>query len=255
MNIKPTCLIALAAIAWSPSDATNDVVSLQTGAFTLSKTTQELLGDAAGKIASIIAPDETVTWDVYVPEGYRADEPAGVLVFISPSDSGSPHRGWSGVMDERNLIWIGANRSGNRVFVPRRVLLSVLALAAIQTDYVLDEERVYIAGFSGGGKVASMVSTEYANTFKGGVFICGVEFWDVDRPRLFDSIKSNRYVFLSGEHDHALEPTKRTYRAYRDAGVPAIKLLNVRNMGHEYPPRRELGRAIEFLDLGFEGTP
>jgi len=255
MNIKLLRLLTLAALAWSPSAAADDAVSQRTGAFTLSNTPQDLLGDAAGKVASIITPDETISWEVYVPETYRANEPAGVIVFISPSDSGSIRRGWSGVIDERNLIWIGANQSGNRVFVPRRVLLSVLALAAIQQEYVLDEERVYVAGFSGGGKVASMVSTEYANTFKGGVFMCGVEFWDVEQPRLIESIRGNRYVFLSGEHDHALESTKRSYRAYRNAGVQNIKLLNVRNMGHEYPPRRELSKAIEFLDSGSLSTP
>jgi hypothetical protein len=256
MNIKLPCLIALAALAWSPIGvAIQDIVSPRTGAFTLSYTVQELLGEKAGRTASVIPPDETVSWDVYVPEDYRADEPAGVVVFISPSNSGSPRRGWSNVMDERNLIWISANRSGNRVFVPRRVLLSVLALVAIQQEYVLDGARVYIAGFSGGGRVASMVSTEYAGTFKGGIFISGVEFWDVDQPRLFESIRSNKYVFLTGEYDHALESTKRTYRAYRDAGVPDIKLLVVQNLGHEDPPRREISKAIEFLDSGSADAP
>ena len=96
--------------------------------------------------------------------------------------------------------------------------------------------------------VGSMIATDYANTFDGGLFICGVEFWDVEEPRHFKTIKSNRFVFLTGERDQALEPTKRVYRKYRDAGVPHIQLVVVRDMGHDNPPRREISKAIEFLD-------
>ena len=113
-------------------------------------------------------------------------------------------------MDEHNLIWISANKSGNRVLVSRRVMKAILALNAIQQEYALDETRIYVAGFSGGGKIASMIATDYANTFDGGLFICGVEFWD--------------------------------------AGVPHIQLVIVYDMGHDNPPRREISRALEFLD-------
>ena len=105
-------------------------------------------------------------------------------------------------------------------------------------------------GFSGGGRVASMIATEFAGTFVGGIFICGAEFWDVEEPRFIDAIRSNRYVFLSGENDQALGPTMRVFRGYRDAGVPNIKLVVVNNMGHSNPPRNEISEAIEFLDAG-----
>ena len=151
-------------------------------------------------------------------------------------------------MDEHNLIWISANESGNRALVPRRVLLSILAISAAQQTYAVDAERVYISGFSGGGKVASMVATDYAETFKGGIFICGVEFWQGERPRYFDYIKSNHYVFLTGDHDQALEPTKRVFRAYRKAGIESTKLMVIRNMGHSTPKNHDLAKAIAFLD-------
>jgi len=254
MNMKQTGLLALvvlgipqASLVAAESDAP------RTGDFAITMTSGELLGEAAEKIVSVIAIDEPITWEVYVPEGYSVESPAGIVVYVSPSQSGTPPRGWSSVMDEHNLIWISANKSGNRVLVPRRVLKAILALKAIQQEYVLDETRIYVAGFSGGGKIASMIATDYANTFDGGFFICGVEFWDVDEPRHFEAIKSNRYVFLSGEHDQALRPTKRVYRNYKDAGIPHIQLVVVRDMGHTNPPRRELSRAIEFLDNGAPG--
>ncbi len=254
MNMKQTGLLALAALGISQVSLTAaESDAPRTGNFTITTTSGELLGETAGKFVSVIAVDESISWEVHVPEAYSAESPAGIVVYVSPSQSGTPPRGWSSVMDEYNLIWISANKSGNRVLVPRRVLKAVLALNAIQQEYVLDETRIYVAGFSGGGKVASMIATDYANTFDGGFFICGVEFWDVDEPRHFEAIKANRYVFLTGERDHALEPTKRVYRNYRDAGVPNIQLVVVHNMDHANPPRREISRAIEFLDNGAAG--
>ncbi len=168
--------ISQASLVAAESDAPH------TGKFTITMTSGELLGQAAEKIVSVISVDEAITWEVFVPEGYSVESPAGIVVYVSPSQSGTPPRGWSSVMDEHNLIWISANKSGNRVLVPRRVLKAILALRAIQHEYVLDETRIYVAGFSGGGKVASMIATDYADTFDGGFFICGVGFWDVGEP-------------------------------------------------------------------------
>ena len=249
MTMKRTALLALVVLGISQASlVAAEFDAPRTGDFTITMTSGELLAEAAQKVASIIPIDEPISWEVHVPDGYSAESPAGIIVYVSPSQSGTPPRGWSSVMDEHNLIWISANKSGNRVLVPLRVLKAILALHAIQQEYVLDETRIYVAGFSGGGKIASMIATDYAKTFDGGFFICGVEFWDVDEPRYFEAIKSSRYVFLTGERDQALEPTKRVYRNYRDAGVPHIQLVVVHDMGHSNPPRREISRAIEFLD-------
>ncbi len=251
MNTKKTGLLALVALGIfqvSVSSAKSDAP--RTGDFAITVTSRELLGEAAEKITTVLATDELISWQVHVPEGYSAESPPGIVVYVSPTQSGALPQDWSSVMDEYNLIWISANNSGNRVIVSRRVLKALLALNAIQQEYVLDQTRIYVAGLSGGGKMASMIATEYANTFDGGLFICGVKSWVVDKPRYFEAIKSNRYVFLTGEHDQALESTKRAYRNYRDAGVPQIQLVVIDDMGHANPPRREFSRAIEFLDNG-----
>ena len=254
MILKQHGLLVLLVIGISQAAlSAPDAVPQRTGAFSITMTPEVLLGEASKKLESVIASDEPIVWEAYVPKSYRADSPAGVVVYVSPSRSGAPPRGWANVMDDHNLIWISANQSGNRVLAPRRVLKAILALRAIQQQYAIDETRIYIAGFSGGGKVASMIATEFATTFVGGIFICGVEFWDVDEPRDIEAIRSNRYVFLTGEHDQALEPTKRVYRSYRDAGVPNIKLVVVRGMGHSNPPRNEISKAIEFLVTGANG--
>jgi predicted peptidase len=132
------------------------------------------------------------------------------------------------------------------------MLKAVLALDVIRQHYVTDETRVYIAGFSGGGKVASRVARDFASSFTGAIFIGGVLPGDGDEPADIDIMRANRYVFLSGEFDGALASTKRVYRQYRAADIASSKLMIVRGMGHSNPPGREFRKAIDFLDRGAE---
>lgn len=251
MILKREALFALLVIAISqPSVSAPDPGPPRTGAFSITMTPGELLGDAPEKVTSSIASDEQIVWEVYVPGSYSADAPAGVVVYVSPDRSGTIPAGWASVLDEHNLLWVSANQSGNRVPVSRRVLKAILGLEAIQQRYAIDDTRIYIAGFSGGGKVASMIATDLPTIFVGGIFICGVEGWGSDEPQHIETIRSNRYVFLTGELDQALESTRRAYRSYRDAGVPNIRLVVVRRMGHSNPSRKEISKAIEFLESG-----
>ncbi len=221
----------------------------RSGEFQASFTVTELLGARSAQYyASIIPTDELIEWEIYVPEGYQHERPAGVLVYISPSQKGSIPKQWKSLMDAHNLIWIGANRSGNRVLVPRRMAYALTAPAVIGKNYKVDVDRVYLTGFSGGGKVASLVSAQYPQIFKGAIFNCGASFWGAETPERLEQIMINRYVFITGTYDHALEPTKKVFRAYERAGDEHSKLMVIRNMSHSNPKSKHFEKAIEFLD-------
>ena len=222
----------------------------RTGAFNMTATLEQLLGEASAEVQSVIARDEQIDWEVYVPKNYNPDLPAGVMVFVSPSNKGDLPAGWAGVMEDHNLIWVSANKSGNDVPVVNRMLKAIYGLEAVRQLYSIDDSRIYVAGFSGGGKVASRIANNFATTFAGGIFICGSHTWGETKSENVEAIKSNRYVFLTGEFDQALEPTKRAYRSYRAVDVPNIKLVVVRGMGHSNPPGHELKKAIQFLETG-----
>ncbi len=190
-----------------------------TGEFRVSSTMVEVVGENTARNAEkIIAADEPLTWEFYVPDDYRPDNPPGLMVYISPTPSGEIPRDWKTVMEEHNLIWVAANGSGNTAMVSRRAILAMIAPTLMQKQYKIDRERVYLSGLSGGGKMASMVATDNAHLFKGAIYNCGVDFWQQDPPKRFEQIKQNHYVFVTGTLDQALEPTKRVYKQYRQAG-------------------------------------
>jgi hypothetical protein len=219
------------------------------GEFSVSFTLTELIGsESAHRYQDTVPADEPIEWELYVPDGYSEDRPAGVLAYISPRQTGEIPSQWKSLMEKHNLIWIGANESGNRVMVPKRMIYAVMGLAAIDKSYQIDVDRVYLAGFSGGGKAASVASAQYPQIFKGAIFICGARFWGMETPERIDQVKTNRYVFMTGTYDHNLELTRRVFKEYRSAGILNSNLLIVRNMTHENPKRRELEKAIVFLD-------
>ena len=241
----------------SASDADRDVddgimleKDARTGEFNASFTITELLGETSAKrYESIIPADEAIEWEVFVPDNYDSENPAGILIYISPKQTGNIPNQWKSLLAEHNLIWIGANKSGNRVIVPRRIAYAIAAAAVIDKDYEVDTERIYLTGCSGGGKVASMVAAIYPDIFKGAIFNCGAEYWGEDTPDRLDLIRANRYVFITGTYDQALEPTKKAYRGFRSAGIEHSILMVIRDMTHSNPKKRDFKKAIEYLDL------
>ena len=249
MAIDKICNLVWLTTALAPVAFAVEAGDVQTGNFRLSASMLQVVGKSTARNAEeIVAPDELLTWEIYVPENYRPDKPPGLMVYISPTSSGEIPRDWRTVMEDHNLIWVAANDSGNSVTVARRAIFAMIAPTLIRQQYKIDAARVYLSGLSGGGKMASMVATDNAHLFKGAIYNCGVDFWKQDPPKRFEQIKQNHYVFVTGTLDQALEPTKRVYKQYRKTGVENIKLMVIRNMTHRNPNRFKFSEAIEFLD-------
>jgi pimeloyl-ACP methyl ester carboxylesterase len=99
---------------------------------------------------------------------------------------------------------------------------------------------VYVSGFSGGGRVASMVAPEYPQVFKGAIFICGVNDWGNRKPADLETVQSNRYVFLTGRKDFNRSETRSVHRSYNTAIRP---LRNLLRRSPSSTPNETTGRA------------
>jgi len=222
----------------------------RTGYFNVEFSQLELLGEqGVTDAADILLSDDDISWQIYVPDTYDATRPAGVVVYVSPTQKGGPPRRWNQPLDDGNLIWIGANNAGNRVAVGKRMFLAMLAPRVLAREYVLDANRIYVAGFSGGGKAASRVSSARPELFRGGIYIAGAEAWGTKTPPpKLDIIRQNYHVFLTGTNDFNERLTRRVYASYKSAGVENCELIVVKRLGHELPSRSVFARAIDYLD-------
>ncbi len=221
----------------------------RTGEFRIERTSRDLMGAVdAASYASVLAADLPIEWDVYVPASNDAASPAGVFVYISPTPSGEIPELWKRVIDDHNLIWISARKSGNSAAFARRAMYTILGLTALQEEYILDKDRFYLGGYSGGGRAASIVSTTYPTLFSGAVYICGANFWQMEDEAMLVEVRNNRYVFITGHQDFNRQETKRRFNDYKNAGAKNIKLVDLSYLTHDLPRAPEFEEAIKFLD-------
>lgn len=211
---------------------------------------------------------EDETFQVFVPDEYQPDGTWGAFVWISPTENGfmCPEP-WLDVLARRKLIWIGADRSGNNRLIDHRVRLAVEAALQVQNLYAIDPDRVYAAGFSGGGKIAGMCAIVYADVFRGTFSICGPTFYrniptGVKKDELYPQAfyappakmlkvakEVNRHVLFSGDDDFNLQPTRQKYAlGYEKDKFRNILLLIQPGLAHQLPSAEYLEKGIEFLD-------
>lgn len=150
-------------------------------------------------------------YSLYVPG--RPDPQTGaysLLVFIPPWSRAEIPRHWIPVLDRYNMILVTAANSGNDAnTMDRREPLALLAAHNVQTQYRVDPQRVFVAGFSGGSRIALRLALGYPDVFHGAVLNAGsdpIGTTEVALPPadlLSRFQESTRLVYVTGERDEA----------------------------------------------------
>ena len=113
---------------------------------------------------------------VHVPEGYKGNEPFGVLAFVAPGDAVALPDGWEAVLKERRLIYVAPQKTGNTHPVSRRAGLTLAGILKLQEIYRIDPNRIYVTGVSGGGRVAVRLAFFHPELISGALPISGADF-------------------------------------------------------------------------------
>ena len=202
---------------------------------------------------------------VYLPRAHEAATPCGLLVWIDPSDRGGPFEGWHAVLDRFGLMCAGPERAGNERLVPVRIGLAIDTVHALSQRYKLAPERVYVAGFSGGGRTAAMAAHHFPEVFTGGALLCGGagyhrELRVPDRPGVglpmdfrpppADRLALGReraFVLWTGERDPNTEAVRLQHAAMVADGYRRAQLVLAPARGHEPPDADELALALAAL--------
>jgi hypothetical protein len=215
--------------------------------FLLQATLQELLGaEEASAFENVIPAQAPMRWVAYLPISQSRRTP-GVFLYLSPTDSGGLPSRWQDVMDRYHLVYLAAENAGNRQPASRRALLALMGLRALRARQTFDPGRIVIAGFSGGGRVASMMAVTYPRLFAGAVYMCGVDGWKKDQTPPLEDLADRRFVFLTGSRDFNRSETTAAYRRYLEAGARFSKLIVVPGLAHEVPGEAALSEALSFI--------
>lgn len=261
-----------ALLAWAgggmASDATEEVVltdlsPLASSRELVSRLLTPIVQDRIGRFLeanpehlkeqSIVAGKET--YDVRVP----ANAPGvrlGVLVFVWPADGIRPPGEWWRVLDRHGLVYVAARGSGNEENVfDRRVPLALHGYELARRAHDIDPERVYIAGFSGGSRIAERVALAYPDVFRGVVLIGGSDPMGeagftpppADLMRLFQ--ERTRVVYATGGRD--LPNRAKDERARGSLAtmcVAGVSRVPQPRLDHWVPDGRGLDKVLQAID-------
>ncbi len=215
------------------------------------------------------------TYEVFVPEDFRRGEGWGVLVWVSPGPLGGVRRPeLRAALASHKLIWIGANNAGNPRARWTRMGLALDAVHNLTQLYGLDPQRVYVGGYSGGGRVSSALAMVYPEVFRGAFCMMGVDYFRKlgvpDRPgtswpeaypaptgsTLTELKNSHRWVLLTGELDFNRVQTKVTRRAFERDGFARVTYLEAPAVSHySVVPAEYWERAFAGLDAAAPAAP
>ena len=197
-------------------------------------------------LAAFFEPDELLSFELRLPEN-SYDRPPGVLVYISPKPGAAVPSSWQSVLDAHNLTWVAPRDAGNEVHVARRVGMALLAPTVAAAASGHEPERRYLSGFSGGGRVASMMMPTYPAAFSGALFICGANPLMVHVEAVTRALAEVPMVFLTGTEDFNLQDTQLSFSTFKSTGLNAVTLSIIRDLGHALPDAEDLNHALTQL--------
>jgi hypothetical protein len=218
------------------------------GSFRLSRTTLEIGGvEMSQGLKDAFAVDEEVQWQVYVPENYDRNRPAGVFVFVDPAGWGGMPDPYRPVFDGLNMIWIGANGIGAGISGRKALWMTILGERAIQQDYAIDLDRLYV-GSTGAGALTAVHAVLATSEFAGVIHISGsIPLSDVSADFL-DTLKRKPIVFMTSNNDKANRSVRASYDSYKKAGFDNIKLIYDLDGSRDVAKPELVDEAIRYLD-------
>jgi len=201
---------------------------------------------------------------LFVPKSYAHADQWGLFVYVNPGDGAELPGGYEAVLEKHKLIAVAAYKTGNERNGVDRFRLAIDARFNLVQRFNIDPARVYASGFSGGGRIASMLAVAYADLFPGGIPFCGANFYTnipsepgkvwpsyyTPASEPLRAAKANgRFVLVTGEKDMNLKNTQAVYDSgFKKEGFKHAMVMEVPGMGHAPPPPEWFDKGLDFLD-------
>lgn len=203
------------------------------------------------------------TFHFRVPATHDRSRPAGLLIWISPTDDGRPPPVFETGLDALGLIAIGIDRAGNTRPTIDRLQLALDALETADRHFRIDPDRIYLSGFSGGGKIASMLAIAMPETFAGTVSIGGLSCYHpvptgdgrtqwppaIGRPTppVFRELRQRRIAAIAGDLDLNRTEVERRVGLLEADGL-SVRLFGPEGLAHVLPDASAFEEALRWID-------
>ena len=171
-------------------------------------------------------------------------------------------------LDELYLICVGAENSENGREPTERFQLAFDGMATVMRRYHVDPRRIYVTGFSGGGRMASMMHGAFADIVSGSVPIGGAnaykhvpqgtgKYWPAGYRKpsgeIFSLFRRQRMVCVTGPKDFNYENVQGVVRTLKRDGVNA-EVFDIPGLRHELPDEDGFLEAMSWVDEAYRKT-
>jgi predicted esterase len=181
--------------------------------------------------------NSTVSYSLYLPSGYSGENKYPVYICFDPHAAGNlPVEKYDSLAGKFGYILIGSNNSKNGLPGNETQSIAGALLGEAKTRYSVDTTRIYLLGFSGGSRIASMLAL-YGGGIRG-VIGCGAGFPGSDQPAQyrFD------FIGLAGTADFNMNELVNLDEQLDNAGFRHALLLF--DGKHEWPPAEKMEEAF-----------
>lgn len=206
----------------------------------------------------------TERFRVIVPKSQETNQPWGLLVWISAENNAQVNETLVAELAAHRVLLVSPLKAGNDRHPLDRFRLALDAVCNMCRLYSVDAKRIYVGGFSGGSRIASMLGVAYGDLFAGTLCICGLNFYlDVRGPSgeqypgtfipdpgaLARAKQVARFALVTGETDPNRLSTKVLAQSgFKLEGFKRVLYLEVPGMGHAIPGAPSLKQALDFLE-------
>jgi pimeloyl-ACP methyl ester carboxylesterase len=187
-------------------------------------------------------------YELFVPPRREAKKLLPVILFISPGDEPTAWKRFEKLCKQQGILFAEPRGAGNNCPPKKRVRIVLDVLDDLRRNYPIDVDRTYLAGFSGGGRIACAIAFALPEHFGGVMPICASgdlrsESWL--RQRVIDRLG---VALLTGEKDFNRGEIER-WRGpmLKEVGVSARVWVQP-GLGHDIPSEKVLLEAIRWLD-------
>lgn len=190
-----------------------------------------------------VANSSNETFTLYLPKAHNPNQLSSLLIVFSPSGNGEEGiKTFVKAAETYNYILVCSNNSRNGL-LDGNIAVAQGLFNHIFSNFNIHPNRFYLAGFSGGSRLATAIAT--GSDHVAGVIACGAGFASV--PSYIPSTQNFVYAGICGDRD-------MNYKEMVNA-KSYLKRIKFRNTlftfdgGHMWPPNEQIMMAFDWFEI------
>ena len=204
---------------------------------------QQNTAQTTAKLIDSVSVNTTESFAIYFPKKHHSTERNSIIFIFDPSGNGNGGIApFIKTSETYNHILVCSNNSKNGILKTNLDIANRL-FDYVLNNYKIDQDKMYLAGFSGGSRLASTIALQ-TNAFYG-VIACGAGISAVDKYIL----PSNkfRYAGFVGKKDMNYSEMLENKIWLENNGFPTE--LYISNNKHIWPSEEEILTAFDWFEI------